>query len=229
MQFTARFLIITVMVGACLFTHQEQAMSQDHDGYHPLFDGQSAAGWRGYGRDTMPDGWVVDDGALHRQSGGGDIMTDQQYQDFDLVFEWKVAEGGNSGVMYRVKESDQPAYFTGPEYQILDNAKHQDGKNLATSAAALYGLYAPMKDTVRPAGEWNEGRIVVEGNHIQHWLNGKRVVDCVMWSDDWQHRYDDSKFAPWQEFARMPRGHIVLQDHGDPVWFRNIRIKELTQ
>ena len=204
-------------------------MAQDRDGYQTLFDGQSTDGWRGYGRDTVPDGWVIDGDALHRRSGGGDIMTDQQFQDFDLEFEWKVAASGNSGVMYRVKETDQPAYFTGPEYQILDDGQHQDGKNRLTSAASLYGLYAPMEEVTRPAGEWNQGRIIVQGNHVQHWLNGRLVVDCVMWSDDWQKRYDASKFAPWTEFARMPRGHLVLQDHGDPVWYRHIRIKDLTK
>jgi hypothetical protein len=167
------------------------------------------------------------DGVLHRVDGGGDIMTAKEYGDFDFRFDWKIAEGGNSGVMYRVSVEKGPAYETGPEYQVLDNGKHRDGKSSLTSAASLYALYPPAKDVAKPAGEWNEGRIVVHGNHVTHYLNGEKVVDVELGSDDWNKKVAGSKFAAWKKFGVNKRGHIVLQDHGDEVWYRNVRIKEL--
>jgi hypothetical protein len=203
------------------------AMAQEREAVS-LFDGNSTSGWRGYGQKTCPDGWVVQDGALHRAAGSVDIMTEQQFQNFDLTFEWKVAAAGNSGVMYRVQEGDSPAYYTGPEYQILDDAAHATGQEDPTTlAGSLYGLYARKVAVAKPAGEWNTARIVVDGNHVQHWLNDVLVVDCVLWSDDWKERYQRSKFAEWDQFARASRGHIVLQDHGNPVWYRNLKIREL--
>jgi hypothetical protein len=130
--------------------------------------------------------------------------------------------------MYRVTESDEPAYLTGPEYQVLDDAKHKDGQNKLTSSASLYALYPPTEDVLKPAGEWNRSRIVVEGNHVRHFLNGKKVVDVEIGSDDWNKQLAASKFATWPKFGKNAKGKIVLQDHGDEVWYRNMRIKDLT-
>ena len=196
-------------------------------GFTPLFKGETE-NWKAYGKEGWPEGWKFEDGALHRHAGGGDLASKDEYGDFDLRFGWKVSPGGNSGVMYRVTESDEPAYLTGPEYQVLDDAKHQDGKNKLTSSASLYALYPPTEDVLKPAGEWNRSRIVVQGNHVQHFLNGTKVVDVEIGSDDWNKQLAASKFATWPKFGKNAKGKIVLQDHGDEVWYRNMRIKDLT-
>lgn len=193
-----------------------------------LFDGTSADNFRGYRKGAMPEsGWEVVDGTLHHKAGGGggDIVTRGRYGDFELEFEWKVAEGANSGVMYRVSEEESAPYLTGSEYQILDNAKHADGKNPKTSAGAIYALYACEKDVTKPVGEWNQTKIVLKGKKVEHWLNGTKVVEAEIGSEDWKARVADSKFKDWPKFGTKDLGSIVFQDHGDDVWYRNIRIK----
>jgi hypothetical protein len=203
------------------------------DGWKLLFDGKTTQGWhayRGKGKD-VPDKWKVIDGALVVSSKngkhGGDIATDDDFDNFELSFEWKVTPGANSGVMYRVSETEAAPYFTGPEYQVLDNKRHPDGRLKLTSAASCYALYAPSEDTTRPVGEWNQGRIVVNGNKVEHWLNGKKVVSYEFDSEDWKGRVAKSKFNAWKKFGTMKRGKIDLQDHGDEVAFRSIKIKVL--
>lgn len=198
-------------------------------GFTPLFKGDATENWKAYGKEGWPEGWKMEDGVLHRHAAGGDLMSKQEYGDFDLRFGWKVSPGGNSGVMYRASESSsEPAYLTGPEYQVLDDAKHKDGQNKLTSSGSLYALYPPTEDVLKPAGEWNRSRIVVEGNHVRHFLNGKKVVDVEIGSDDWNKKLAASKFATWAKFGKNAKGHIVLQDHGDEVWYRNMRIKDST-
>jgi len=198
------------------------------EGFVSLLEGDVRAHWRGYGDKNWPSGWVLEDGVLHRADKGGDIMTTDAYADFELRLEWKISPGGNSGIIYRASTGDSAAYFSGPEYQILDNKGHPNGKNAKTSAASLYALYAPTSDVSKPAGEWNKARIVVLGNHVEHWLNDQKVVEYELGSDDWKRRVADSKFAEWPKFGKNRQGHIALQDHGDLVWYRNIRIRRLT-
>jgi hypothetical protein len=205
-----------------VLTPQEQA-----DGWRSLFDGQTTAGWRGYRQREMPSGWQAIDGALTRVGDGGDIVTDDQFANFELALEWKVAPGGNSGIFYRVTEDKERSYHSGPEMQVLDDAKHQDGKSRLTSAGSLYGLYGVPAGVVKPAGEWNAVRIVASGSHVEHWLNGVKVVDYELWSPDWERLVKASKFNEWPAYGRARRGHIALQDHGDWVAFRNIKIKVL--
>ncbi len=205
------------------------AAVKTEDGFTRLFEGDKEKTWVGYGKDTWPEGWVLSEGVLHRKAGGGDLQTVEEFGDFDLRFGWKIAPGGNSGVMYRVSREKGPAYETGAEYQILDDAAHQDGKSPLTSAGSLYALYPPAKKVVKPAGEWNKSRIVVEGNRVRHFLNGEKVVDVEMGSDDWKKQLAASKFASWPKFAKNKRGHVVLQDHGDEAWYRNMRIKRLDE
>ena len=183
--------------------------------------------WRSYKEDKWPQGWEVKDGVLARTEAGGDIMTKATYKDFRFTLEWKISKNGNSGIMYRVRSGDDAPYLSGPEYQVLDNIGHPNGKDKLTSAAALYGLYAPEKDWTKPVGEWNKAKIVVRGNRVRHWLNGHKTVDCEMGSDDWNKRISQSKFKDWKQFAKSAEGHIVLQDHGDLVWYRNISVKPL--
>ncbi len=203
-------------------TAQEKAQ-----GWKLLFDGKTTNGWRGYKKEQVPGGWQVVDGSLVRAGGGGDIVTVEQYADFELKLEWKVAPGGNSGIMYRVTEDCRAPYETGPECQVLDNAKHRDGKNPLTSAGALYGLYAPPKDVSKPPGEWNRVRILLKGAHVEHWLNDVKVVEAEIGSADWNKRIGESKFKKWPKFGKNPKGHIDLQDHGDRVEYRNIKIRVL--
>src|SRR3954464_10769966 len=182
--------------------------------------------WLGYGLDktkhTWPANWEFVDNALHCKGGGADLKSAEQYGDFDLRFDWKVPPGANSGVMYRVSQETDPAYFTGPEYQIVDNVGHPDGANPKTSAASVYDLYAPNSDATKPAGDWNEARIVISHNHVEHYLNGKKVLEYDLGSPDWNKRVADSKFAEWKNFGKNPIGYVDLQDHGDKVWYRNV-------
>jgi hypothetical protein len=201
-------------------------------GWKLLFDGKTTAGWRRFKGKEAGDKWKVIDGALVFKPkdgrAGGDILTVAQFDNFELSFEWKVTPGANSGVMYRVSESEDAPFQTGPEYQILDNARHPDGRNTLTSAASCYALYAPLKDATKPVGEWNQGRIVANGNKIEHWLNGTKVVAYEVGSDDWNTRMARSKFKEWGRFGKEKKGHIDLQDHGDEVAYRNIKIRVLS-
>ena len=196
-------------------------------GWRLLLDGRSAAAWRGYKQTSLPAGWRVVDGALTRVGPAGDIVTREKFKNFELSLEWKVSAGGNSGIFYRASEDDEAIYWTAPEMQVLDDAAHQDGASRLTSAGALYGLYPAPPGAVKPAGEWNHARIVARGNHVEHWLNGTKVVECELGSADWDTRLAASKFAPHVRFARNAEGHIGLQDHGDLVAYRNIKVREL--
>lgn len=196
-------------------------------GWRLLFDGHSTAAWRGYKSQTMPEGWQAVDGALTRVAEATDIITREQFQDFELALEWKIPAGGNSGIMFRVTEDAELTYHTGPEMQILDNAGHPDGANPATSTGSNYALHAPSADVAKPAGEWNSVRLVVKGNHVEHWLNGTKIVEYELGSDEWKKLVAASKFNAWPGYGRAPKGHIALQDHGAAIAFRNIKIREL--
>lgn len=199
-------------------------------GWELLFDGRTTAGWHGYGHHPVPDGWQVVDGALTRVGSGSDIVTDRVFRNFELRLEWKIAPGGNSGIMYRGVESDdpeRPLYYSAPEMQVLDDARHPDGKSPLTSAGSDYGLYPAPRGVVRPAGEWNAVWIVVRGSHVEHWLNGRLMVSYELGSRDWADRVAKSKFHEWPEYGKAAEGVIGLQDHGDRVAYRNIRIRGL--
>ena len=194
-----------------------------------LFDGSNLDQWRGYQDEAIGAGWKIDEGILKFDgSGGGDIISRESFTNFELSFEWAVTEGANSGVIYKVGLGDSAPYITGPEYQILDNDRHADGKNELTSAASLYGLYAAESGETNPVGEWNTAKIVINGNHVEHWLNDVKIVNAEFGSGDWKERLGKSKFSDWEKFATLSTGHIALQDHGNEVWFRNINIRKLT-
>jgi hypothetical protein len=196
--------------------------------WRPLFDGATLAGWHHYKAAGTPvQGWSVEDSALVRTGPGGDIVTDAMYGNFELELEWQVAPGGNSGIMYRVDPSGDATYMTGPEMQVLDDAGHKDGGSALTSAGSAYALYAPSAKVVKPAGEWNAVRLVVNGNHVEHWLNGTQVVTYELGSADWQAKKQASKFGSVAGYGAFARGHLALQDHGDRVAYRHIRLREL--
>lgn len=192
-----------------------------------IFDGRTLTGWRGWRQPSGARGWVVKDGAMTREGPGGDIVFDRELGDFELELEWKVGPGANSGIMFHASETTAMPWEGGPEMQILDDAVHGDGKNPLTSAGANYALHAAPRGVVKGAGEWNAVRLVVNGAHVEHWLNERKVVEYELGSPDWEARRRASKFATAKQYGRAKRGHIALQDHGDRVYFRNVRIREL--
>ncbi|MEM9109252.1 MAG: DUF1080 domain-containing protein [Planctomycetota bacterium] len=233
----AALLLMTGMLGIAhaLDGHMPTATEPPiEDGFTVLFDGTSTEHFRQYNGDAFPDkGWTVEGGTIRvigKTRGSSDIITEKQYSDFDLRWEWRVAEGANSGIMYRVEEvKNQPTYKTGPEYQILEDGAHRDGKNPKTSAAALYALIeCNEKKSLKPIGEWNTSRILIKDSRVKHYLNGQLVVEYVWGSDDIKAKIANSKFKNWGDFMTKDRGHIAFQYHNDDVWFRNIRIKDLT-
>ncbi len=220
---------------------------EKNNGWKLLFDGKTTTGWRGAYKDIFPEkGWIVEDGNLtilasdgSESESYGDIVTTGEYDNFELSFEFKLTEGANSGVKYFVVEH-QPkpkgsAY--GLEYQVLDDDKHPDakmGSNGNRTIASLYDLIPAKDKQVNPVGEWNHGRIIVQGNHVEHWLNGKKVVEYERGSAAFRDRVAKSKYAApgyntHGRFGEAPKGHILLQDHGNKVSYRNIKIKELSK
>ncbi len=218
------------------------------EGWTLLFDGRSFAGWRGLGRKVVPaEHWTIEDGAIRKIASGdvptapdgqpidgGDIITVEAYDRFELRFDWRVAPGANSGIKYNVSEAMStvapPVYAAlGFEYQILDDDLHPDAKLRPPlrRAAGLYDLLGSYETDLRPVGEFNEGRIVFDGHHGEHWVNGGKVVEYDLETDRFRDTFAVSKYAPILGFADVRPGHIVLQDHGDDVWFRNLAIRRL--
>src|SRR5262245_7904027 len=194
--------------------------------WRSLFDGRTTTGWRGFRQPQMPAGWQVVDGALTRAGRAADIVTVDEFGDFELTLEGKRPPNGNSGIFYRVTEEDEVMWHVAPEFQLIDNAYKEPLKPVQL-AGANYDLHPPSRDVTRPIGSWNDARVVARGAHVEHWLNGVKVVDYELWSDDWERRVRESKFQGYARYGRARRGHIGLQDHDGPVAFRNIRIREL--
>jgi hypothetical protein len=197
-----------------------------------LFDGSDLSQWRGFRRDDVPASWRVEDGTLaftplDDGAQRGDLITREQFSDFELELEWRISPGGNSGIMYRVSEDHPQTWHSGPEMQVLDDDAHQDGITPMQRSGALYDLIAAPDGIARPAGEWNQVRIVLQGDRIQQWLNGRQTADIEIGSDEWNRIVGASKFGEMPGFAANRSGHIALQDHGDAVWFRNVRIRPL--
>lgn len=205
-------------------------------GWVLLFDGKSIDDFRGYNQKTVPKKWAVENGTLKfdgsKGEGGGDLISMNQYENFELAIDWKISEGGNSGIFILGQEvAGDPIYKTAPEMQVLDNERHPDakkGKNGNRKAGSLYDLIPADPQNANPAGEWNSIVIKVDHGKVTHFQNGKKVVEYELWTDGWKAMVADSKFKDWSGFVNMSKkGHIGLQDHGDEVWFKNIKIKEL--
>ncbi len=198
-----------------------------------LFDGKSVDAWRGFHREDFPSkGWAIENGEMKTIVGGDvcDIITKDIYKDFELELEWKVTSSGNSGIFYRATEEYGVVWQSAPEMQVLDDNLHPDGKNPKTSAGSLYGLIAPSPNKVlRPTGEFNQVRINVNGNHVEHWLNGIKIIKYDLVSDSLKTLIADSKFKDFPDFAKAKEGHIALQHHGEEVWYRNIKIRQINK
>ncbi len=196
------------------------------EAWTPLFDGKTLKGWTSGTGGEPGKGWKVEDGCIHRVGKGGDLLSEEKYGDFELEFEWKISKAGNSGVKYRVVKS--AGGWLGPEYQVLDDAGHPNGKVPDTTSASLYEIVPAAKDKkLNPAGEWNRSKIIAKGTVLEHWLNGKLAVKIDTAGPEWPKLKKDSKFAKMEGFAGPAAGHILLQDHDDEVWFRAIRIRPL--
>lgn len=186
--------------------------------------------WRNFKADTISSQWAYQNGMLELAGrGGGDIVSKKQYDNFELEMEWKISEGGNSGLMFHVVEADSlgATYHSGPEYQLLDNERHPDAKIETHRSGDNYDLQKSTVETVKPAGEWNKTRLVVNEGKVEHYLNGEKVVEYELWTPEWEEAVANSKFAQFPAYGQAKEGHIALQDHGDQVSFRNIRIREL--
>ncbi len=196
--------------------------------WHMLFDGKDASAFRGWISGVLPAGWRVVDGALTKDGTVEDLLTREPYGSFELELNWKIGKSGNSGVLYRVTREYDHLYWSGPEYQLLDDANAPDGRSQLTASGAAYGVYASVAGVVKPYGEWNSTRIVVHGAHVEHWLNGREVVSYELGSADWRARVAASKFAKYPNYGKATRGFIGIQgDHPGALALRNIRIREL--
>jgi hypothetical protein len=184
--------------------------------------------WRGYKTDTIPSRWAFEGGVLSKTRPVADIVSKDEYANFELELEWRISDAGNAGIFYRGTEEYEHIYWSGPEYQLLDNVNGADNKTPLTRAGAAYGLYPAPDGHVKPVGEWNQTRIVVKGAHVEHWLNGFKLLEYELWSPDWEAKVKASKFGAWANYGRAKKGHIALQgDHNGALAFRNIRIREL--
>jgi hypothetical protein len=211
------------------------------EGWILLFDGESTDMWRGYGKDVFPAGWIIDDNAIKCNGSGrgeagakdgGDIITVDQYQNFELSLEWKISEGGNSGIFILGQEVEgEPIYMSSPEMQVLDNERHPDaklGKDGNRMAGSLYDMIPAVPQNAKPAGKWNKVLITVYKGTVIYNQNGENVVEYHLWTPEWKEMVAESKFKDWPNFVDpASKGYIGLQDHGDDVWFKNIKIKPL--
>ncbi len=214
---------ISATSGATPLTAEQKAA-----GWRSLFDGTSTSAWRGYRSQAFPAGWRIVDGVLTKSGEVGDIVTKDQFGNFELALDWSLSAKGNSGILYRGTEQYDHVYWSAPEYQLLDDAGHEDGQNRLTSAGADYGLYPSPSGVVKPADQWNSALIVVNGNRVQHWLNGQKLLEYELGSPDWEAKVKASKFNEYPNYGRAKRGHIAIQgDHEGTLSIRNVRIREL--
>ena len=225
----------TMVLSLVLVSSAWTSLWADHHGageWEILFDGTSIEHFRGYQKDAFPSqSWKVEAGQLRTIEGAEriDLVSRRQYDDFELVFEWKVTPGGNSGVMYRVSEAFDRPWHTGPEYQVLDDSRHRDGQSPLTSAGSFYALVSAVGKSLKPVGEYNQSRIVARGPNIEHWLNGEKVVALELGSHAVSELIGKSKFSDKPRFAKETRGHLCFQHHHDEVWFRNIQVRSLEE
>ncbi len=240
MKKIAGLLFIAASVLGCKSSKQtgmnsDGAMSgNDKGGWNSLFDGKTTNGWHTYGKQTAGGAWRVEDGALSfdpaNKDGRGDLVTNEEYGNFHLKLDWKIAPKGNSGVIFYVHEDPskyKETYNTGLEMQVLDNDGHADGKIIKHRAGDLYDLISVSKETVKPVGEWNHAEVVSKDGKLDLYLNGEHTVNTTLWNDNWKSMVSKSKFKSMPDWGTFAKGKIALQDHGNNVWYKNIQIKRL--
>jgi hypothetical protein len=196
--------------------------------WHWLVEKSTASGWRGWESPDLPKGWSIADGVISKDGEVDDLVTREEFANFELELEWKLGKAGNSGVFYHGTREYDHIYWSAPEYQLLDDANAPDGRNRLTSAAAAYALYAAPAGVVHPFDHWNSSRIVVNGAHVEHWLNGRKVVEYELWSEDWKAKVAASKFSKYPDYGLAKKGLIGIQgDHPGALALRHVRIREL--
>ncbi len=219
-------LSIIILFSAC-------ATKKDNSQWNNLIKDNNTNSWHSYGKEKAGTAWTVTDGVLHFKPNkveGGDLVTNESYENFHLKYNWKISKNGNSGVMFNVNDDAEKykhPYLTGPEMQVLDNEGHPDAKIFKHRAGDLYDLIPCSEEVAKPFGEWNQAEIILNNGELHFFLNGKQMVKTTMWDADWNNMVAKSKFASMPDFGKYRSGKIVLQDHGDQVWYKNILIKKL--
>jgi Domain of Unknown Function (DUF1080) len=232
-----RLLTLSALLfaGNCLIAQTNNTLSpkEKKEGWHLLFDGKTTQGWHNYLKPSAGPAWGVSDGTMQldpkEREGRGDMVSDKEYENFELAIDWNIAEEGNSGIMFSVHEDKayDNTYVTGPEYQLLDDKKADDNKKESHLAGSLYDIIAPAKAAENPAGQWNHTVIRLQNGELTFWLNSVQTVKTHLWDANWIELVSKSKFKTWKGFAEYHKGHIALQDHGYHIAFRNIKIREL--
>ena len=214
-------------------TDNQLTTKEKKQGWQLIFDGKTTNGWHNFKKSSVGPAWSVVDGTLQLdpkiKDGRGDVVTDGEYENFELSIDWNIAEEGNSGIMFLVQEDKayDATYVTGPEYQLLDDKKAEDNKKPNHLAGSLYDIIAPPKEAEHPAGEWNHTVIRLKGGELTFWLNNVQTVKTHLWDANWTEMVGKSKFKDWKGFAAFHKGHLSLQDHGYHIQFRNIKIRQL--
>ena len=230
-------IMICALFASCTEVIKDNSLSkqEETEGWKLLFDGQTTEGWRGYNMTEIPAAWSAVDGTLMSMGEGGDIggdiITTDQYDNFDLKLDWKLSPEGNSGILYHVVESPEleATYFSGPEYQLIDDIGFPGGVTPFNSTGADYAM-TPADTTqkvLNPIGEWNSSRVVFDNGHVTHYLNGKKIVEFDAWTDEWKEKVANGKWKNFPSYGLASLGYIGLQDHGSKIWFKNIKIKKL--
>jgi hypothetical protein len=231
--YSIALLVLSSAISLAQQGHNTLNEKEIKDGWKLLFDGNSTAGWRTFNSTKAGPGWKVQNGELYLdktvKEGRGDLLTDAEYEDYEFSIDWKIDACGNSGIIFNVVEDPKysATYVTGPEMQVLDNSCHPDAKIIKHRAGDLYDLISSSKETVKPAGEWNHAMIRSKDGKMEFWLNGTKTVEFTMHDAKWDQMVAGSKFKTMPDFGKSSKGRIALQDHGDNVWFRNIKIREL--
>ncbi|WP_273046354.1 DUF1080 domain-containing protein [Pseudoalteromonas sp.] len=225
-----QILSLAVALSSSAYAHtvdNQLTNEEQKAGWQLLFNGQDMSHWRNFKSDEISPQWVITDGAMMLTKGGGDILTKKMYRNFDLKIDWKISTKGNSGIFVLADELGSMIYSHAPEVQIIDNEEHPDNEIDSHLSGSIYDLFAAPKAAHKPANTWNKVRIQMHDKHLQVWQNGISTLSIVIGSNTWDTLVKNSKFSTWLNFATADRGHIGLQDHGDKVWFKNIKIKEL--
>lgn len=238
LKLIAPFAFAILLASFLVPTKKNPAQSPDNtltaaekkDGWSLLFDGKTRDGWRTY-KNLPEDSWEIVNGQLHCKKDGvtkrADLVTKDQYASFDLQMDWKVDKSSNSGLLYHVLETQKSSYETGPEYQLIDDLGYPEKLEDWQKSGADYAMHPPLKLASKPVGEYNHTRLIVNGAHVEHWLNGVKVADFMAWTPEWEKLKSTGKWKDYPEYGNAKSGYIALQDHGGGIWFKNIKIRKL--